>query len=107
LNRGERAGGGMPDPNWETLYQLKLKELEDIKLQFAQVQEQLTQALAGNAELLEQMKLLQEKLDKLLVQKQNRDRKQFDTKSEKHNPRPAQGKPAEPQSSRFDLFISR
>ena len=85
----EVVGSGMVGPAYEKLYGALLEEHAELRQQLAQVQEQLAASLAGNAELLAQLKTLQEKLDRLLSQKKNRDRKEFDTKNEGHNPSPA------------------
>jgi transposase len=75
----------MTEPNYDKLSE----ENAELRRQLTQLQEQLTAALSGNAELLAQLKALQEKLDRVLAQKKNRDRKEFKSKNEGCNPRPA------------------
>lgn len=89
----------VPESKYKTLYENALKENERLNSTLAELQKNLQTALDGNNELLQQMKILQEKLDVLLAKKKNRDRQQFDTKNEgRNNPRPAP--PATPEIDR-------
>jgi transposase len=65
------------------------KELIRLRKENERLCKLLEKALKGNAELREQLKDLQEKLDILLVRMNKRNRKDFGSKTERHNPRPA------------------
>lgn len=63
--------------------------LEHLQKSNDELSAQLKDALDGNAELRKLLVDLQEKLDKLLVQKKKRNRKDYGPTTEHHNPRPA------------------
>jgi transposase len=90
----------MTELDYKSLYEVSNKhneqlvaEIQQLKRLLEEMQANLQSALEGNTELRQQMKLLQEKLDRILAQKKNRDRKEFDTKNEGHNPRPEPSSP--------------
>lgn len=71
----------------------RLSELLD------QLQLQLKESVEGNKELRAQLKDLQEKLDVLLVQLKKRNRRDYGSTTERHNPRPArEQKPKSPKA---------
>lgn len=78
----------MPESEYKKLYENSLKEIERLTTMLTEMQKNLQASLDGNNELREQLKAVQEKLDVLLAKKKNRDRKEFGSKSEGHNPRP-------------------
>lgn len=67
---------------------------------FDEVSKQLTESLAGNKELHEQIKDLQAKLDILIVQYKKRNRKEFGSKTERRNPQKAPTQQAAPKKPR-------
>ncbi len=90
----------MSEPRFERLYNDLVEEHSRLRAESAvenarlthlleELQKTLQASLEGNTELRKQLRDLQEKLDALLAKKRNRDRKDFDTKKEGRNPRPA------------------
>ena len=73
------------------------KENEEQRKALATLSAQLSEALAGNKELLAQIKELQQKLDILLVQYKKRNRKDFGPKTERRNPQKAIEQPSAPK----------
>jgi transposase len=65
------------------------RQLEKSNEAITGLSQQLKEALEGNAELRALLVELQAKLDKLLQQKKKRDRKDFGSQTERHNPKPA------------------
>jgi transposase len=72
----------MVEPDYKELYLLTQKENHRL----AQL---LEEAIAGNKELQAQMKALEARLDKLLHQLEKKNKKEYGSKNERHNPRPA------------------
>lgn len=72
----------MDEPDFKALY----LELQKENHRMAQM---LEDALAGNNDLQEQMKQLQSKLDRVLLQLEKKKKKDNGGKNERHNPRPA------------------
>jgi transposase/regulator of replication initiation timing len=64
-------------------------QLRESNRRSTELSKQLTESLAGNKDLRYQLKDLQEKLDILIVQFKKRNRKDFGSKTEKHNPQRA------------------
>ena len=86
----------MAEPDYEQLYKENLAEktrltaeVQKLTHLLEELQKSLQSALEGNSGLSLQLKDLQEKLDMLLAKKKNRDRRDFDSKNEGRNPRPA------------------
>lgn len=65
------------------------KENEEQRKALATLSAQLSESLAGNKELRDRMRELQQKLDILLVQYKKRNRKEFGPKTERRNPQNA------------------
>ncbi len=79
----------------EELQQKHLEALAENERKAAlivELQRQLEQALDGQEELRALLKDLQTKLDVLIAQSKKRNKKEYGTKTEKHNPRPAASK---------------
>jgi transposase len=70
--------------------QIEIKRLTSL---IEDLQRQLKRALDGNEEQRQLLKDLQAKLDVLISQSKKRNKRDFGKKTEKHNPRPAPGKP--------------
>jgi len=68
-------------------------QLKESNRRSGEVSKQLTESLAGNKALRDQLKDLQEKLDILIVQFKKRNRKDFGSKTERHNPQRALEQP--------------
>lgn len=87
----------MDQPDFERLYAAAVADNAQQRAEIARLtqlledlQKNLQASLEGSTELRQQLKDLQEKLDTLIAKKKNRDRKDFGSKREGHNPRPAQ-----------------
>ena len=82
-------------PRKDTQELLKLREEneaqrrlnQDLMLQIAGLRKQLDEALAGSADLKQQLKSLQDRLDELLFQIKNLTRQDYGPTTEHHNPR--------------------
>ncbi len=85
----------MSNKDYEELLRLR----EDNKV----IRQQLAESLAGNKELQQQLKSLQEKLDILLTHMQKRNRRDYGPKTEHHNPRPAPTAIDEPDKATGNL----
>ena len=64
-------------------------ENERLSALIVELQRQLKQSLDGQEELRALLKDLQTKLDVLIAQSKKRNKKDYGTKTERHNPRPA------------------
>jgi transposase len=71
-------------------------QLAESNLRSTELSKQLSESLAGQKELRQQLKDLQEKLDILIVQFKKRNRKDFGSKTERHNPQRAPRKSSPP-----------
>ena len=85
----------MSDGDYEELLRLRgeypraVAENQRLTQLVERLQHQLKESLEGNAELRQLLKTVQEKLDLLLVQTKKRNRRDFGSKTERNNPRPA------------------
>jgi transposase len=86
----------MPESSESELSRLR-KENEELRKTLTTLSSQLSESLAGNRDLREQMKDLQQKLDILIVQFKKRNRKDFGPKTEKRNPQKALDQPTPPK----------
>jgi transposase len=105
----------VPKSNDSELDRLKRENSEQKKLlaesnrRAAELSKQLSEALVGQKDLRLQLKDLQEKLDILIVQFKKRNRKDFGSKTERHNPQraPRKTSPAAPKAPAADPDVSR
>jgi transposase len=84
-------------------------QLKESNRRSAELSKQLSESLAGQKDLRQQLKDLQEKLDILVVQFKKRNRKDFGSKTERHNPQraPRKNSPAPPKAQPSKDDVSR